>query len=92
MVLTDTHSKAQVSASLGIDEEQCRNCRDDLNGAVAERGIQSFDLRVARIDKDTGAIERDDCVVLGFSASDKNTGNSLLIPHICCASITVEAP
>lgn len=55
-----THDHAESPSPLGINEEQGRDCRNNLNGAVTQRSIQRFHRRVTCIDENRRAVEGDD--------------------------------
>jgi hypothetical protein len=59
--LNETHNQAQGSATLGVDQEEGGDSGDDLNGTVAERGVQGLNVAVAGILEDGGGVEGDDC-------------------------------
>lgn len=56
-----TYNQAQSSASLGVNQEKSGNGEDDLNGTVAERGIEGLFISVTGIGKNGGAVEGNDC-------------------------------
>jgi hypothetical protein len=55
-----TYDHAESSATLRIDEEQCRNRKDDLDSTVAERCVQGLIIRVTDLREDGGAVEGND--------------------------------
>lgn len=47
-----TYYQTQSSATLCINQEQGRNCEDDLDGTIAKRCVQSLVVSVAGIGED----------------------------------------
>lgn len=56
-----TYDKTETPSADGVDQEQGRNGKDDLDGTVTERGVQGLFGRVSDVFKDGGTVERDDC-------------------------------
>ncbi|KAI6750394.1 hypothetical protein HG530_014675 [Fusarium avenaceum] len=67
-------SQCQKSSSLGIDQEESRDGKDNLNGTVAQRGIQGFVLGVSSITEDTRTVERDDVDTAHLLGQHDSTG------------------
>lgn len=65
-----TYGQSQGSPSQRVDEEQSRDCKDDLNSTVAKRGIQGFNSgglsTAVRVRKNGRAVEGDDCALLAL--------------------------
>jgi hypothetical protein len=59
-----TYNQCQSSSALRVDEEQSRNSRHDLDGAVAQGGVQGLDGGITDILEDGRTVERDDCKML----------------------------
>jgi hypothetical protein len=87
----NAYYQRESSPPLGINKEQGRNCGDNLNGTVAQRCIECLIRSVADILEDGGTIEGDDCNMLE-TCNGSRPLHVLLMPHICWAIITVEAP
>jgi hypothetical protein len=47
------YSQGQSSATLGIDQEQGRNCENDLDGTIAQGSEQGLVIAIAHSGKDT---------------------------------------
>lgn len=56
-----TYNQGQSSPALGVDKKNSRDRSHDLDGAVAQGGVQGLGSRVADVLKDGRAVERNDC-------------------------------
>lgn len=74
-----TYNQTQGSSALGVNEEEGRDGRQDLNGTVSKRGIKSFLIVVTDSLEDTRTIERDDCMELTPSISTGEIGRRLTV-------------
>ena len=59
-----TYDQRQSPSALGVDEEQCGDGRYDLDGPIAERGVQSLDRCIANLFEDGRTVKGDNCTML----------------------------
>jgi hypothetical protein len=48
-----TYNQGQSPSALGVDEEQCRDCRHDLDSTVPEGGVQGLNWGITNILEDS---------------------------------------
>lgn len=87
-----TYDESEVATALGVNQEQGGDSEDNLDSTVAERSVQGLVLGVANIAEDARAVEGDDCNLVSNRKRCAGVVLLLLIPHICWANMTVEAP
>jgi hypothetical protein len=86
-----TYNQGQRPAALGIDEEQRGNGEDNLDGTIAQTGIQRLVSGVTHVGEDASAVERDDVDTAHLLSKHDSRGTVVRAPNAWHGEAVLEA-